>query len=68
MRARRALETTLNGDTLNIEPAVRRGLLTIADHVDDLANQIDLLRRTVTVVGTGIVLALVTAAITQMFT
>ena len=62
-RTRRAVETTINGDSDELHGATKRGLFTLADHVDDLIKEVESLRRTVQVVGTGIVMALVSAVL-----
>lgn len=64
-RTRRAVETALEDDAVT-EPPTRRGLLTLADHVDALAKEIESLRRTVIGTGGAIVLALVSAAISTI--
>ena len=62
-RTRRAIETTINGDSESLDGATKRGLFTLADHVDDLIREMESLRKTVQVVGTGIVMALVSAVL-----
>lgn len=62
-RTRRAVETTMNGDTQDIDPAVRRAVLTLADHTDDLIEQLERLNKTVLAVGIGIITSLIAAAI-----
>ena len=62
-RARRAVETTMNGDVNSVDPAVRRAVLTLADHIDDLSGDVVKLNKTVLTVGMGIITSLIAAAI-----
>lgn len=60
-RTRRAVETTLEGDDENA--ALRRAVMTLADHLDDLIELFEKLNRTVMTVGLAIVTALIAATI-----
>ena len=64
-RTRRAVETAITDDA-KLDPPTRRGLLTIADHVDELVREVESLRKTVLGTGGAIVLALVSAAISTI--
>lgn len=67
MRARQSVETAMNGDVESIDPAIRRSMLILADHIDsefsELKGDIAQLKKTVMGTGAAIILALVTAAI-----
>lgn len=64
-RTRRAVETAIEDEKV-LDASTRRGLLTVADHVDVLAKEIESLRKTVLGTGGAIVLALVSAAISTI--
>ena len=59
------METAVNGALSSSQEgqATRRGLLTLADQVDELRDDIETLRRTVLGTGGAITVALLTAAI-----
>lgn len=65
--ARLKVETALNGDADRVDPALRRSLLLLADHVDQLARELSeqakRTQRTVIGVGTTIIGALIAAAL-----
>ena len=74
-RTRDRLIDIVNGDWNGLDPAMRRGLLVIADEVDglhdtnrNLRSQIDDLRKTVLAVGGSVVTILVASAIGVFFT
>jgi len=62
-RTRQAVETTMNGDADHIDPAVRRALMTLADHIDDALVTIEKLNKTVMYVGGAIMTSLIAATI-----
>ena len=64
-RTRRAVETAITAENA-IDENTRRGLLTLADHVDELVREIESLRKTVLGTGGAIVVALISAAVSTI--
>lgn len=56
----------MNGEADQSDPALRRAVITLADHVDDVAAQMDALRKMVFGVGAAIVTALLSSAIATL--
>ena len=62
MSARQALDDALNGDRDQIDRATRRGLVALANEVDDLRDSIATLQRRVTQVGGAVSTTFLAAA------